>query len=153
MPLEISRPLEGASAFSASQVFVDDPFRGCVNFLAMNLQLPVVDEILPASHASRVGFRADDSVFETFEMVDGVIERGRRLHQRQRRTCRYRRDVDERFEIVMHESGERLRVGFVATLKLFVDQTPSLLFISFWKHDAMNDFYMTANDVGEFGRK
>ena len=60
VPFEIPRPLEGASAFFASQVAVDDPFRRCVDFLAMNLQPSVVDKVLPASHASRVGLAADD---------------------------------------------------------------------------------------------
>ena len=53
----------------------------------------------------------------------------------------------------MHESGEGLRVGVVATLKMFVDQTPSLLFVSLWKHDPMNDFNVTPDDVGVFGGK
>ena len=50
----------------------------------------------------------------------------------------------------MHEFGESLRVGVVATLKMFADQTPNLLFISLLKNDAMNDFDVAANDMGEF---
>ena len=53
----------------------------------------------------------------------------------------------------MHEFGERLRVGVVATLNMFVDQRSSLLFISLLKNDAMNDFDVAANDMGEFGGK
>ena len=53
----------------------------------------------------------------------------------------------------MHESGEGLRVGVVATLKMFVDQTPSLLLISLLKDDAMNDFDVTTDDVRQFGGK
>ena len=53
----------------------------------------------------------------------------------------------------MHKSGESLRVGVVATLEMFVDQTPSLPLISLLKDDAMNDFNVTTDDVGEFGGK
>ena len=53
----------------------------------------------------------------------------------------------------MHEFGESLRVGVVATLKMFADQTPNLLFISLLKNDAMNDFDVTTDDVRQFGGK
>ena len=53
----------------------------------------------------------------------------------------------------MNESGEGLRVAVGATPKMFVHQTSSLLLIPLLKEDTMDDFDVTANDVGEFGGK
>ena len=53
----------------------------------------------------------------------------------------------------MYVSGEGFRVRVVTMLKIFADQIIGLLLIPLWKDDAMNDFDVATDDVGEFGGK
>ena len=133
---QISFPPEASAAVGAEM----DGGVGAVTRSMMQLQAAFVGQVFSAFHAAGFAFLRPLCLPQQ-EVLDGRLD-GRDFAE-----------VDEEFEVVEEEAGQRLVVELAASFAVLVDEALDFDGIAFFEHGAVDDAEMAFDDVGEFGGK